>query len=73
MMHTDYQTLEIDHKLKLDMFQMSSAVEEDQKEANSLGEFVRAGLTAFFLMVGLSAAVYFFLFLIVAFGLGQFG
>ncbi len=73
MMHTDYQTLEIDHKLKLDMFQASSSIQQDREEANSLGEFVRAGLTAFFLIAGLGAAVYFLLFFIVAVGLGQFG
>lgn len=72
-MQTDYQTLEIDHNLKVDMFQASSSLEQDREEANSFGEFVSAGLVAFFLMAGLSAAVYFLLFFLVAVGLGQFG
>ena len=72
-MQTDYQTLEIEHKLKLDVFQASSSIQQDREEANSFGEFVRAGLAAFFLMAGISAAVYFLLFFLVAVGLGQFG
>ena len=56
-MQTDYQTLEIDHNLKVELFRASSSFKQDREEANSLGEFVRAGLTAFFLIAGLGAAV----------------
>ena len=72
-MYLEYRTLETEHNQKVGLFQTNSSIEHDREEATSLGEFVRAGLAAFFLMIGLSAAVYFLLFFLVTFGLGQFG
>jgi len=73
MMQIEYRTFEIENNQKVEPFQANPPIERDQEEANSLGEFIRVGLTAFFLMTGLSAAVYFFLFFLVSFGLSQFG
>ena len=70
-MQIEYRTFEIENDQKVELFQANSSIIQDREEANSLGEFIRAGLAAFFLMVGLSAAVYFLLYLVVTFGLGQ--
>ncbi len=72
-MHLEYQTLETGHDLNVNSYQASSTIQEELEEANSLGEFLKAGLIALVLMIGASSAVYFALFFLVTFGLGQIG
>ena len=72
-MHLEYQTRETGQDLNVNSYQTSSTIQQELEEANSLGEFLKAGLTALVLMIGLSAAIYFTLFFLITFGLGQLG